>query len=310
MKGLECARAYYEAFGAQLLDGVPANVRDRIAFGLVGPGSECFGFDDELSHDHDFGPGFCLWLPSEVFDVWGHELQRRYEALPQTYAGMTRKKTALAGKRVGVFETTAFYRTFTGLDHTPQVPREWLAIPEQLLATATNGEVFCDSSGEFSELRKRLLSFYPLDVVKLKVAAGCASMAQAGQYNLPRMLKREDAVAAGAARSEFLTSFMAVLHLLSRTYMPFYKWSYRSLIERVGAPRSVCALVRRIASAPVAEIQTEDIETACLLISQTVAALGWVGYVHGFLLDAAVEIKDGIEDRLLAAMPLGTGAAV
>ncbi len=31
----------------------------RIAVGLVGKGSDCFGFDDVLSQDHDFGTALC-----------------------------------------------------------------------------------------------------------------------------------------------------------------------------------------------------------------------------------------------------------
>lgn len=59
----------------------------------------------------------------------------------------------MAGKRVGVFEMQAFYRLYTGLSRAPQCAKEWLAIPEQLLAQITSGEVFADPSGEFSALR-------------------------------------------------------------------------------------------------------------------------------------------------------------
>ena len=62
MKGLELSRRYWEAYGVPLLDRFP-ELRDRLAAGLCGSGSECFGYDDELSRDHDFDPGFILFLP-------------------------------------------------------------------------------------------------------------------------------------------------------------------------------------------------------------------------------------------------------
>ena len=65
MKGIELSRAYYEACGRPMLERDFADVRARIAAGLCGHGSECFGFDGEISRDHDYEPGFCLWITEE-----------------------------------------------------------------------------------------------------------------------------------------------------------------------------------------------------------------------------------------------------
>ena len=48
MKGLEEARRYYEDFGREMLHERFPDFEERIAVGLAGRGSECFGFDDEV----------------------------------------------------------------------------------------------------------------------------------------------------------------------------------------------------------------------------------------------------------------------
>ena len=65
MKGLDLARAFYEEYGLPMLEEQFSDVLDKIAIGLTGSGSECYGYDDEISQDHDFEPGFCIFLPEE-----------------------------------------------------------------------------------------------------------------------------------------------------------------------------------------------------------------------------------------------------
>jgi len=49
MKGLDLAEAYYGSVGLAMIRERFRAFEDRLAVGLAGPGSECFGFDDEVS---------------------------------------------------------------------------------------------------------------------------------------------------------------------------------------------------------------------------------------------------------------------
>ena len=76
MKGLELCKSYYENIGAPELKRLFPEAMSRAAAGLSGQGSDCLGLDDEISRDHDFGPGFCLWLSDEDCEKFGAELQK------------------------------------------------------------------------------------------------------------------------------------------------------------------------------------------------------------------------------------------
>ena len=81
MKGLELSRLCYEQSGRPALEAQFPELFPRMAAGLAGEGSECFGFDDAFSRDHDWGPGFCLWLNRPDYLAFGPRVQELYDAL-------------------------------------------------------------------------------------------------------------------------------------------------------------------------------------------------------------------------------------
>lgn len=239
--GMQLAKSYWQTYGKPLLDQPKfAKYKNRIAAGLVGHGSECYGFDDEISRDHDFGPGFCLWLTDEDYAKIGEDLQAAYDSLPQEYAGFgsreetPRAKSCEGSKRVGVFSISEFFENITGFATAPSQnePHLWLSLSEPTLAAATNGQIFADPLGEFSKARQSF-KLMPDDVRISLISRRLGMMAQAGQYNVSRMLARKDGAAAWLSINEFVRATASIVFLLnnpiSAGYLPYYKWQFAAL---------------------------------------------------------------------------------
>jgi hypothetical protein len=280
MQGLELAERYFEEHGRPLLAGRFESYQDRIAAGLVGEGSECYGFDDELSRDHDWGPGFCLWLTAADYREFGAELQ-----------------------------ITDFYRRFIRYDHVPATPAEWRSLPETYLATATNGKVFTDPLGEFTAFRQGLLAFYPEDVRLKKLAARCASAGQTGQYNYARCVARGELVAAHCALSSFTEAVSSIVYLLNKRYRPFYKWMHRGMkgLPVLGEPcyrllADLCAEGDGPTAAGVFSRRQRIVEEISALIVAHLTVEGLSDSESDFLLDHAHAVQARIEDQVLRSL--------
>ena len=247
--GLALARDFWDECCKPMICAKYERVRGRIAAGLAGHGSECYGFDDELSRDHDFGPGVCLWLTDEDYAQFGARLQADYDALPRRFHGFgPRVESDHAGKRVGVFRIGEFFESITGMPQAPVDARLWVTLDEPTLAAATNGRVFADPLGAFSHVRQGFRAM-PDEEILRRVSQRLGMAAQAGQYNLPRMARRGDLPAARLCVGEFCTAVASLVFLLNNPltvgYLPYYKWQFaalRTLSQRPGMRlRGVCA---------------------------------------------------------------------
>lgn len=230
MRGLELSEKYYNEYGLPMLENQFSDILPYIAIGLVGSGSECFGYDDEISTDHDFEPGFCIFLPEESVIDRRKEflLERAYSKLPKEYMGFKRNVISpVGGNRHGVIRTEDFFLSKTGDKQGRLSINQWLTVPEYSLAEALNGKVFFDGYGQFSKIRNDL-SYYPEDIMLKKLAGNMLLMGQAGQYNFKRCIMRNEFGAAQLAAFDFVKSALNVIFILNRKYMPYYKWSFRA----------------------------------------------------------------------------------
>ena len=170
-------------------------------------------------------------------------------------------------------------------------------MPEAFLATATNGQVFADPQGHFTAIREKLLRFYPEDVRIKKIVARAAVMAQAGQYNYPRCLRRGDTVAAQLALAEFTRAALSMVYLLNRRYAPFYKWMHRGLRGLPILPRAGEQLAA-LSRAHDADAE-ERIEGVGLAVATELRRQGLSGRTDAFLQEHCMEMMGRIKDPAL-----------
>ena len=330
VSGLELCRRYYEEYGMPMIAEQFRAYESLIAVGLVGKGSDCFGFDDALSQDHDYGPRFVMWVTKSVYEEIGEELQEAYESLPGHFMGVERVETSYGRDRCGVMIIEEFYRNLLGFNLVEMLDRgsasgkesmetikSWLAVHDYALAAAVNGEVFRDDEGVFTRYRNMLMEYYPKAVWYRKIAQTCALFSQNGQYILPRMRRRGQLVAAELAKAECARQAMKLYYLLNRKYAPHDKWLFKGMpenpkmvlagkgIEQTG----VAELVERISLLSVDEAHetelTTAIESLAVIFANELEKKDMVGKCDLYL-DACTKELTAKSDALLTAIVANT----
>ena len=301
MNGLELSKAFYEQFGAPMLHEQFPDEEKYIAVGLLGSGSECLGFDDEISQDHDFEPGFCLLLPGEdVIDRrTAFQLERAYAKLPKEFMGFRRSALApVGGARHGVLRTSEFFTEKVGAPDGVLTVDQWLKLPQQALLEATGGQLFRDDLGAVTAIRAAL-SAMPEDARRKRLSGQLLLMAQAGQYNYLRCLKHGEPAAAQLAVNEFVKSCIETVFLLNRAYAPYYKWSFRAMRRLKTLSLTAETLEYLLTTGndgELAETKYDMIESTAGDIIDELQNQGLTKAICGDLEKHAYSVNDGIED--------------
>ena len=298
MKGLELSKKFYlenrqvfELFG------------DKYAAGLFGPGSECLGFDDEISRDHDFSADFIVLISEKDDADIGVPLARAYNSLPKEFMGVKRAAVSALGFSKGVMTIESFFRSTVGKPYGPENIYDWLYTPSYALCNASNGEVFSDRTGELTRIREHILHGMPEDVRKKKIAACACAMAQSGQYNYSRCLKHGEKGAAMLALYEFVNKSVQMIYLLNKKHMPFYKWCFKGM----GSLEKLSSLKNELESLLLKRADANAVENICAEVIKELKAQNLSFSESDYLEAHGFGILKGIENHDLKNMHIMEG---
>ena len=196
----------------------------------LGPGSEVLGFATERSTDHDWGARLQVFLTAHDLHSHGPAVRGLLsDGLPG----------AVLGHPTGPVEVTDVGSWFTrtlGFDpRSPVTTFDWLAVPCQLLATATAGAVFHDGLGELGAARAAL-AWYPADLWRHVLACQWQRIAEEESF-VGRCGEVGDELGASVVAGRLARDLMRLRLLQERRYPPYAKWLGSAFARLPDAPQ-------------------------------------------------------------------------
>ncbi|MBO4883586.1 MAG: DUF4125 family protein [Lachnospiraceae bacterium] len=227
VKGIDICRKYYETYVRPMIEEKFPEYASKIAAGLVGEGSDAFGFDDELSRDHDWGPSVVLLISKETDDAIGDKLRSAYEELPEEMDGIKRAPYVRGKSRRGVQVIPEFFERLTGASEYEEI--DWRNTESSKLAAAVNGEIWRDDEGIVTAFREKLSKGYPEEILFLNLAQYCALFSREGQYNCARVKSRGDDMTSRMFAYDAIRDAMKLKYLSENRFFPHDKWLRKGL---------------------------------------------------------------------------------
>lgn len=206
----------------------------------VGQGSDVLGLDDEISRDHDWGLRLSLFVEEDMVDPVRDLLEQE---LPEAFAGHPTRFAFTGSTRaehhVDVRSVGGFAHAQLGCDPRQGLaPAEWLTITGQSALEITAGEVFADTTGELTALR-RSLRRYPDETWRYVLACDWSRI----EEELPllgRAGERGDDLGSRVIAARLADVCMHLAFVLERQWAPYAKWR-GTLLRRLECGDDVVA---------------------------------------------------------------------
>lgn len=303
MKGLDLSKKYFNELVYPLIGENFPQLKGRLAYGLVGEGSECYGLDDDLSKDHDFYPRLMVWMEDSDYKNYGKPIKNLLAKESKDFDFNEANKNF----RTGPLSIGDFYQRYTSFRNFPINDLDYFKIPETFLSTATNGEVFLDELGGFSKIRSYLKGHYPKDVYLKKLAKALSLMGQAGQYNYPRSIKRRDLSAVFFSKAEFVENTYQALYLLSGNYKPYYKLAASYLSKLNYYPQELLDDIIKLQTIEDGNLSVDLVEKISVYLADILRYRDLIKTEDNFLINVANNLMENIENKAIRSMHIMEG---
>lgn len=303
MKGITLSYHFFNEVMYPLIKNEYPILLEKCAYGLIGEGSECYGYDDEISKDHDFSPLCCIFVPHNYYPECYPLVNEMLQKLPSNYNGyqLGLDNTNIMARR-GLIDISCFLKKYLNSEDIPENLINWLMIPSHYLSTTVNGMIFLDNEGSFTKTRERLLKGYPLDVTLHKMAHSCIVIAQSGQYNYQRCLNRGELLASDIAKAQFTEHVMQLVYLLNNKYAPYYKWMQKGLLECPYGGKEIYDLLESL----TISCTNEKIEIICNALYDLLNAKYPIPKGSGFFVEYAAYLQSMIENKNIKEISIWT----
>lgn len=259
ISGLDLAEAFYFEAVKPILDAHFPDLRHTAA--RIGAGSEVLGFDDPMSTDHDWGPRFQLFIPSETLKQQGGTIKQTLSNhLPRTFKGYPTgwsapdpadnntqipqdDLNAPLNHRIELYTIEGLYHYYLGLRYSePLEPVDWLTLPSQKLRSITAGRIFAD--GLEIQQQLDLFHWYPHDVWLYLLAAGWQRIGQE-EHLTGRAGFAGDELGSKLIAARLVRDVMRQAFLLERVYAPYAKW-FGTAFEQLEAAATLRPLLEQV----------------------------------------------------------------
>lgn len=253
VKGMELSEMFFKEAVEPILDEVSGQL--RYSAGLLGPGSEVLGFDNEISSDHHWGPRVMLFLEAGEVEQFGgtlktvlsHKLPRRYKGYPTSFTppggdsgnavvqmlDYENQGQGMINHRVEIFSFDGFLEKYLGFSlKEPFTESQWLSLPQQHLRSLRAGRLFRDDLGLGERLAE--VNYYPRDIW-LYLLASTWSRIEQTEHLMGRAGHVGDEIGSSLIAASIVKDLMRLVFLMEREYCPYAKWFGTAFNQLKGA---------------------------------------------------------------------------
>jgi len=274
VKGLDLSRRYFHEVGLAVLQKHFPQWLDRVACGLIGPGSDVFGFDDEISRDHNWGSRFWVVLSPGDYAAVGEQIENTLlSQLPAQFEGYEiREFPPDKGERhVRVWDVRKLCESMLGYPDVPEDDLAWMGVAEHRLFELQAGEVWHDPHRLLTGLREQT-AYFPEMVWRKRMAFLWEALFFAD--NFVRSAVRGERVAEQMYLGWALYCIMRLGFMLNRRYAPYRKWLHRAFRELPQLAADLDPLLAQMIDAESAEAKREAFRSALAILGRATNDLG------------------------------------